>query len=81
MGDSSGEAESEFNLSDGFSLSSEEGPSGEKDSEAFLLLASFVDMVDATRRDGRRLGNEEGTERVNYVDATSQYFYETARTF
>lgn len=66
------------NLSDGFSLGSERGPSG--GGEAFSLLASVVDMVGATRRDGRRLGNEEGTEGVEHVDATSQYFYATVRT-
>lgn len=79
VGDSSGEIESLSNLSDGLSLSSERGPSGGE--EAFSLLASVVDMVDATRRDGRRLGNEEGTEGVKHMGAASQCFYATGKNF
>ena len=60
----SGEAEEgEPNLSDGFGLGSERGPSGGE--ETFSLLASIVDMMYATRRDGRRPENEDRTEGVH----------------
>ena len=49
VGDFSGEAEE----SDGFGSSPERGPLGGE--KGFSLLASVEDMVDATRRDGRRL--------------------------
>jgi hypothetical protein len=68
VGDLSGEAEEvESNLSsaDGFV------PGSERDSlcgeETFSLVASVVDMVDATRRNGQRLGNEDGTEEVEHM--------------
>jgi hypothetical protein len=47
--------EAESNLSDVFGFSQDRGPLGV--GEAFSLLAS-VDMVDVTRRDGRRLGRK-----------------------
>jgi hypothetical protein len=65
-GDFAGSAgEVESTVSDGLGSSSERRPlDGE---ETFSLLASVVDMVDTARRDGRRLGNEEGTEGVEHV--------------
>ena len=66
VGDFSGEAKvGESNLSSGFGLSSEIGPSGGE--KVFSLLTSVVDMVDATRRDGGRLG-KRGTEEVEHAD-------------
>jgi hypothetical protein len=67
VGDFSGEARDvESNRSDGFAPSPERGPLGGE--EAFSLLISVVDMVDATRRDRRRLGNEDGTEGEGHAD-------------
>ena len=64
--DFSGEAEvGESDLSSGFGLSSETGPSGGE--KVFSLLASIVDMGDTTRCDGRRLG-KRGTEEVEHAD-------------
>ena len=58
VGDFSGEVEEVE--SNGFGSSSgERGPLC--GGEAFSSLASIDDMVDATRRDGRRLGDEDGT--------------------
>jgi hypothetical protein len=62
VGDFSGEVEEVE--SKGFGSSSEE--------KAFSLLASVNDMVDATRRDGRRLGNEDGTVWVKHPVFLSQ---------
>lgn len=64
-GDFSGEAKVEFKLSDGFSSGPERGPVGGED--AFSLLASVADMMDATRRDGRRL-DEKWTAGVKHAD-------------
>ena len=64
-GDFSGEAKVESKLSDGFDSSPERGTVGGGE-DAFSLLASVADMMDATRCDGRRL-DEKWTGGVKHA--------------
>jgi hypothetical protein len=79
VGDFSGEAdEVESNLSSAAADSFV--PGSERDSlcgeETFSLEASVVVMVDATRRNGQRLGNKDRTEEVEHIDHDGlQYIY------